>query len=147
VAVYPKAGQGIDADESADAITEAYRSQVETGSTAAVEVPTTAQQPEVTKAEVDRVMKEFAEPAMSANVVVQTDAAHTIEMSPQNSLWKFLRVTAVDGKLVDKPDLDALQELYGQTFDGVLITRANGEQTAVTPEDVYGALRQALLST
>ncbi|MBT2415934.1 hypothetical protein J7I94_36340 [Streptomyces sp. ISL-12] len=146
VAVYPKAGQGIDAEKSADAVTEAYRTQVETGSSSAVKVATTAKQPEVTKAEVDREMKEFAEPAMSANVVVQTDAAHTIEMSPQNSLWKFLRVTAVNGKLVDKPDLDALEELYGQTFDGVLIARANGEKTEVTPEDVYGALRQALLS-
>ncbi|MGP2442047.1 hypothetical protein [Streptomyces sp. JW3] len=146
VAVYPKAGQGIDADKSADAVAEAYRTQVGTGSSDAVKVPTTAKQPEVTKAEVDREMKAFAEPAMSANVVVQTDAAHTIEMSPQNSLWKFLRVTAVNGKLVDKPDLDALQELYGQTFDGVLITRANGKKTAVTPEDVYVALRQALLS-
>ncbi|CAL9459469.1 hypothetical protein SUDANB145_02608 [Streptomyces sp. enrichment culture] len=146
VAVYPKAGQGIDAEKSADAVTQAYRTQVETGSSAAVKVATTAKQPEITKAEVDREMKEFAEPAMSANVVVQTDAAHTIEMSPQNSLWKFLRVTAVNGKLVDKPDLDALEELYGQTFDGVLIARANGEKTEVTPEDVYGALRQALLS-
>ncbi len=26
----------------------------------------------------------------------------------------------------------------------MLITRANGEKTPVTPEDVYGALRQAL---
>ena len=50
-------------------------------------------------AEVDRMMKEFAEPAMSANVIVQTDAAHTIEFSPENSLWKFLGVQAVDGKL------------------------------------------------
>ncbi|GGS85888.1 hypothetical protein [Streptomyces griseoviridis] len=147
VPVYPKAGKGIDADRSADAVAEAYRTQVGTGTSAAVKVPTTARQPQVTKAEVDREMKEFAEPAMSANVVVRTDAAHTIEMSPQKSLWKFLRVTAVDGKLVDKPDLDALQELYGQTFDGVLITRASGEKTAVTPQDVYGALRQALLST
>ncbi|WP_320782951.1 hypothetical protein, partial [Streptomyces sp. CRN 30] len=146
VAVYPKAGQGIDADKSATAVQEAYRTQVETGTSGTVKVPTTARQPEITKAEVDREMKAFAEPAMSANVVVQTDAAHTIEMSPQNSLWKFLGVTAVDGKLVDKPDLDALKELYGQTFDGVTIARANGKKTAVTPEDVYGALRQALLS-
>ena len=36
--------------------------------------------------------------------------------------------------------------MYGQTFDGVLITRGNGKKTAVTPQDVYVALRQALLS-
>ncbi|MFE2281360.1 hypothetical protein ACFXAE_29835 [Streptomyces sp. NPDC059454] len=146
VPVYPKGGQGIDVAKATDVVTEAYRTQVETGKSAAVSVPTSDQQPKVTKAEVDRMMKEFAEPAMSANVTVQTDAAHSVPMSPENSLWKFLGVQAVNGKLVDKPDLKALEELYGQAFDGVLITRGNGKKTAVTPEDVYGALRQALIS-
>ncbi|MEU6526859.1 hypothetical protein ABZ892_29520 [Streptomyces sp. NPDC046924] len=147
VAVYGKPGAGIDIGKSVDAVEAAYRTQVESGSTPPVKVPTTTQEPTVSKAEVDRMMKEYAEPAMSANVTVQTDAAHTVVMSPQKSLWKFLRVEAVDGKLVDKPDLKALEELYGQTFEGVLITRGNGEKTAVTPQDVYGALRQALTST
>ena len=66
--------------------------------------------------------------------------------SPGSSAGKVLRVAATpDGKLTDKPDLDALKQLYGQTFDGVLITRGNGKKTAVTPQDVYVALRQALL--
>ncbi|MFC8388598.1 hypothetical protein [Streptomyces sp. NPDC057238] len=146
VPVYPKGGQGIDVAKATDVVTEAYRTQVETGKSATVNVPTTAQQPKVTKAEIDRMMKEFAEPAMSANVIVRTDAAHSIEFSPENSLWKFLGVKAVNGKLAEKPDLKALQELYGQTFDGVLIARGNGEKTAVTPQDVYGALRLALTS-
>ncbi|CAM5409231.1 hypothetical protein GCM10010261_39860 [Streptomyces pilosus] len=146
VPVYPKAGQGIDVTKASSVVTEAYRTQVETGSAAAVNVPTSPQQPKVSKAEVDRMLKEFAEPAMSDIVTVQTDPAHSIPMSPEKSLWKFLRVQAVGGKLVDKPDLNALKELYGQTFDGVLITRGNGEKTAVTPQDVYGALRQALMS-
>ncbi|MDT9697803.1 hypothetical protein [Streptomyces sp. P17] len=146
VAVYGKAGQGIDVARSTDAVEEAYRTQVETGTAAAVPVATTAKEPTVTNAEVDRMMKEFAQPAMSANVIVRTDATRFIEFSPENSLWKFLRVKAVDGKLVDSPDLNALKELYGQTFDGVLITRGTGKKTAVTPQDVYVALRQALLS-
>ncbi|MFD6194639.1 hypothetical protein [Streptomyces sp. NPDC060275] len=146
VPVYGKAGQGIDVAKSTEAVQAAYRAQVETGTATSVNVPTTAKQPTVSKAEVDRMLKEFAEPAMSDRVTVQTDPAHSIPLSPEKSLWKFLRVTAVDGKLVDKPDLNALKELYGQTFDGVLITRANGEKTAVTPQDVYGAMRQALKS-
>ncbi len=146
VPVYPKAGQGIDVAEASGVVTEAYRTQVETGSAAAVNVPTSPQQPKVSKAEVDRMLKEFAEPAMSDIVTVQTDPARSIPMSPEKSLWKFLRVQAVGGKLVDKPDLNALKELYGQTFDGVLIARGNGEKTPVTPQDVYGALRQALMS-
>ncbi|MET7684061.1 hypothetical protein [Streptomyces sp. NPDC005423] len=146
VAVYGKAGKGIDAAQAAHAVEEAYRTQVETDATTPVKVPTTTRQPTVSNAEVDREMKAFAQPAMSANVTVQTDAAHSVPMSPQNSLWKFLKVTAVDGKLVDKPDLVALKNLYGQAFDGVTIARANGKKTAVTPQDVYVALRTALLS-
>ncbi|MGV4887031.1 hypothetical protein ACSR0Z_10470 [Streptomyces viridosporus] len=147
VPVYPKAGRGVDVDKATEAVQKAYRTQVETGASTPVNVPTTTRQPTVSKAEVDRMMKEFAQPAMSANVVVQTDAEHSVPMSPQNSLWKFLGVDAVGGKLVDKPDLAALEKLYGQAFDGVLITRGNGEKTPVTPQDVYGALRQALTST
>ncbi|MDN3250907.1 hypothetical protein ACFW4O_35300, partial [Streptomyces mutabilis] len=146
VPVYGKPGKGIDVAKSTEAVREAYRAQVETGTATPVNVPTTTQQPTVSKAEVDRMMKEFAEPAMSAKVTVQTDPAHSVPMSPEKSLWKFLRVTAVNGKLVDKPDLKALEDLYGGAFDGVLITRANGEKTPVTPQDVYGALRQALMS-
>ena len=147
VAVYGKPGKGIDAAKSVQAVEEAYRNQVETNSTDPVTVVTTTQQPTVTNAEVDREMKAFAEPAMSANVTVKTDTGGTpVVFSPQNSLWKFLRVEAVDGKLVDSPDLTALKNLYGGAFDGVLITRGTGKKTAVTPQDVYVALRQALLS-
>ncbi|MFD0317119.1 hypothetical protein [Streptomyces flavalbus] len=147
VPVYGKEGKGIAVDPAAKAVAAAYRTQVETGEAAPVQVPTTAKRPTVDKAEVDRMMKEFAEPAMSGNVTVQTDAAHSIAFSPENSLWKFLGVKAVDGKLVESYDKAALKELYGSTFDGVQITRATGDKTPVTVEDVIGALRLALKST
>jgi hypothetical protein len=146
VAVYGKPGKGIDVAGSTQAVQQAYRTQVETGSAAPARLPTTTRQPTVSDTEVDRMMKEFAEPAMSDRVTVMTDPAHSVPFSPENSLWKFLRVKAVNGKLVDSPDLNALKELYGQTFDDVLITRGTGKKTAVTPQDVYGALRQALTS-
>ncbi|MFD7137493.1 hypothetical protein, partial [Streptomyces sp. NPDC059894] len=147
VAVYGKAGKGIDATQAETAVVAAYRALVENGTTAPVKVPTTTKQPTVTDAEVDRMMKEFAEPAMSGTVTVQTDAAHSVAFSPENSLWKFLEVKAVDGKLVDSYDEAALKELYGGTFDGVKITRATGQKTDVTVQDVIGALRLALKST
>nr|WP_254390823.1 hypothetical protein [Streptomyces sp. AC550_RSS872] len=146
VAVYGKAGKGIDVAKSTEAVEQAYRTQVETGASDPVTVPTTTRQPTVPNAEVDRMMKEFAEPAMSAKVTVQAAGASPVLMSPEKSLWKFLKVKAVNGKLVDAPDLAALKELYGGAFDGVLITRANGKKTAVTPQDVYVALREALKS-
>ncbi|MEU3521773.1 hypothetical protein ABZ770_42210 [Streptomyces sp. NPDC006654] len=146
VAVYGKAGKGIDAAGSAETVKQAYKTMVETDTATTVNVPTTTQQPTVSNAEVDREMKAFAEPAMSALVTVKTDTGVSLPMSPQNSLWKFLRVKAVNGKLVDSPDLNALKALYGNTFASVKITRASGAKTAVTPQDVYVALRQALLS-
>nr|WP_234439857.1 hypothetical protein [Streptomyces bicolor] len=142
VAVYGKAGQGIDVAKSTTAVEEAYRSQVETGTSAAVRVATTTQQPTITNAEVDRFMKEFAEPAMANKVTIQTDAAHSIPFGAL-SLPKILGVKAVDGKLVDTYDLKALKEAYGATFDGVQINGASGKRD-VLPEDVASALRKAL---
>ncbi|MFF0382476.1 hypothetical protein [Streptomyces sp. NPDC004286] len=146
VAVYGKPGKAIDAAGSTKAVEQAYRTLIETGTATPVTVPTATRQPTVPNAEVDREMKAFAEPAMSGRVTVRTDAAHQVVFSPQNSLWKFLRVKAVGGKLADAPDEAALKELYGKTFDGVLIARANGQKTPVTVQDVYLSLRQALLS-
>ncbi|MFC5215026.1 hypothetical protein [Streptomyces coerulescens] len=142
VAVYGKAGQGIDVAGSTTAVEEAYRTQVETGTSTPVKVATTTREPTVTNAEVDRFMKEFAQPAMANKVTVQTDAAHSIPFGSL-SLPKILGVKAVDGKLVDTYDLEALKEAYGATFDGVQINGASGKRD-VLPQDVASALRKAL---
>ncbi|MGV9990456.1 hypothetical protein [Streptomyces sp. NPDC003374] len=147
VAVYGKAGKGVDTAGSTDAVAKAYRTQVETGRGTPVPLPTTTRQPTVSDAEVDRMMKAFARPAMSALVTVRTDAAHQVSFSPQKSLWKFVRVKAIDGKLVEYYDKTALKELYGGAFDGVTIARGTGQKTPVTVDDVIGALRPALRST
>ncbi|MEV5435533.1 hypothetical protein AB0K80_05795 [Streptomyces sp. NPDC052682] len=147
VAVYGKPGKGIDVDKATQAVEEAYRTQVETDSSSPVTVPTTTQQPTVPNSEVDRMMKEFAKPAMSGLVTVKTDTGKQISFSPQNSLWKFLGVKAQNGKLVEYYDRAALKALYGDTFDGVLVNRGTGQKTPVTVEDVISALRPALKST
>ncbi|MET9973243.1 hypothetical protein ABZZ80_47250, partial [Streptomyces sp. NPDC006356] len=142
VAVYGKAGQGIDVAKSTSAVEQAYRTQVETGTSSAVQVPTTTQQPTITNAEVDRTMKEFAEPAMSNIFIVQTDALHSIKFG-RLSLPKILTFKAVDGKLVDSYNLEALKAAYGTTFNGVQINGASGKRE-VQPTDVASALRKAL---
>ncbi|WP_185149163.1 hypothetical protein [Streptomyces sp. Ag109_O5-1] len=143
VAVYGKAGKGIDPAGSVDAVKQAYETMVETGTAAAVTVPTTTQQPTISNAEVDREMKAFAEPAMSAKVFVQTDAAHRIPFGAL-SLPKILGFKAIGGKLVETYNLEALKAAYGSTFDGVQITTATGKR-AVLPQDVVSALRKALV--
>ncbi|MDH6440217.1 hypothetical protein M2158_008758 [Streptomyces sp. SAI-144] len=142
VAVYGKAGKGIDVARSTTAVEDAYRTQVETGTAGSVTLPTTTKQPSVSNAEVDRMMKEFAEPAMSNVVTVQTDAAHSIPFGAL-SLPKILGFKAVDGKLVETYNLEALKAAYGNTFDGVQINGASGKRD-VLPQDVASALGKAL---
>ena len=144
VAVYGKTGKGIDVDKSTEAVSEAYRAQVETGASGPVQVPTTTRQPTVSNAEVDRKMKQFAEPAMSGLITIKAGSA-SIPFGPDKSLPKILGMKAVDGKLVETYDLKALKALYGNTFDGVLITRGTGKKTPVTPQDVAQAMGRALL--
>ncbi|MCF1645539.1 MULTISPECIES: hypothetical protein [Streptomyces] len=142
VPVYGKTGKGVDLAKSTTVVEEAYRTQVETGASGVVNLPTTTRQPTVSNAEVDRVLKDFAQPAMSAKAIVQTDPAHSIPFGAL-SLPKILSFKAVDGKLVDTYNLKALQEAYGTTFDGVQIEGASGKRD-VTPQDVVTALRKAL---
>ncbi|MFF8941236.1 hypothetical protein ACF1A5_02935 [Streptomyces sp. NPDC014864] len=148
VPVYGRTGKGVDVAGSTKTVEQAYRTAVESGPGTPVQLPTTMRRPTVSNAEVDRMMKQFARPAMSAKVTLKTpDGAHVVAFSPQKSLWKFLGVKAVNGKLVEYYDQAALKELYGSTFDGVLVTRGTGQKTAVTVQDVISALRPALLST
>ncbi|MFE9248023.1 hypothetical protein [Streptomyces sp. NPDC007088] len=142
--VYGRAGRTLDVDKSMDVLSTAYRDQVQTGKPATVRLPLTEHQPQVSRSEVDRMMKDFAEPAMSGLVTVRAGGV-SIQFGPDRSLPKILGVKAVGGKLVDTYDTKALKELYGTTFDGVLVTRGTGQKTPVTPQDVAGALRKALL--
>ncbi|MFD7625057.1 hypothetical protein ACFV7Q_03240 [Streptomyces sp. NPDC059851] len=142
VAVPGKAGTTLDAGASADLVTKAFREMVATGKTTPVELPTANKEPAVGQAELDRAMKEFAEPAMSGIATVKA-GPKSLAFGPK-SLPKILSMQVVEGRLVEKYDLEALKTTYGNTFDGVLITRGTGEKTPVTPQDVAGALGKAL---
>ncbi|MGO4420400.1 hypothetical protein AB4Z54_17125, partial [Streptomyces sp. MCAF7] len=144
VAVYGKAGKGLDVDKAVAAVDEAFRQRAATGENKVITLPVVTKQPQISNAEVDRKMKTFAKPAMSDFVKVQTDPVRSLPLSPQNSLWKVLSVRVVDGKLVEHYDLKALKGLYGNLFDGVLIQRGNGSKQPVAPTDVAVALGQAL---
>ncbi|MBN3930503.1 hypothetical protein IQ279_12800 [Streptomyces verrucosisporus] len=146
VGVPGKPYKQVDAGKGADMLEDAYRTQVATGRGEAVELPVALQQPSVDRKEIDRAIREFGEPAMSGLVTVRA-GDRSIPFSPTGSLPKFLSMKPVNGKLVDTYDLKVLEELYGSTFDGVLITRGNGSKTPVTPQDVVGALREALRET
>ncbi|MFD5421579.1 hypothetical protein ACFWJT_26550 [Streptomyces sp. NPDC127069] len=143
VAVPGKAGTSLDVDSSVDKVTKAFRELVANGKAAPVELPTATKEPTITQAELNRAMKEFAEPAMSGTVTVK---AGTKSLAfGAKSLPKILSMQPVQGKLVEKYDLEALKATYGNAFDGVLITRGTGAKTPVTPQDVAGALGKGLV--
>nr|WP_251983290.1 hypothetical protein [Streptomyces rapamycinicus] len=144
VPVYGKEGKGLDVDKAVKAVSDGFQLRAETGQNKAITLPVTVKRPTVSKAEVDRKLKSFAEPAMSGLATVQTDAQHSIQFGPDKSLPKILSMRVVDGKLVEHYDLAVLKQLYGGTFDGVLLERGDGSKKPVTPEDVESALRLAL---
>ncbi|MBL1095920.1 peptidoglycan binding domain-containing protein [Streptomyces coffeae] len=144
VPVYGKAGKALDVDQAVTAVSDAYRERAETGKEKVIELPVSVKQPTVSKAEVDNKLKTFAKPAMSDLVTVQTDPQHSLPLSPAKSLPKILSMRVVNGKLVEHYDLAVLKQLYGSTFDGVLIERGNGSKKPVSPQDVVVALSKAL---
>lgn len=146
---YGSPGVTVDVDSAAPAVEAAFRLRAETGVDEPIEVATATQEPAIGKAEVDRAMEEFAIPAMSGLVTVQAGGpgGPAVPLSPENSLRQFVSMEAVDGELVDQYDLQVLESLYGSTFAGVEIVRADGTTSPVTPQDVVAALRPALLET
>ncbi|WP_055548094.1 hypothetical protein [Streptomyces sp. NBRC 110028] len=145
VPVYGREGQGLDIDKAVTAVSDAYRRRAETGKDKPVELPIVTKRPTISKAEVDAKMQSFAKPAMSGLITIKTDDAHAIQFGPDRSLPQILSMRPIDGKLQPHFDLAAIKRLYGQTFDGVLIERADGAKKPVTPQEVAIAMRTALL--
>ncbi|MFI8518601.1 hypothetical protein ACIGEZ_12365 [Streptomyces sp. NPDC085481] len=142
-AVEGKPGKGLDVQRSMIAVRDAFRAQVETGAGKTVELPVVTRQPAVTKAELDRAMKEFAEPAMSAKIRIKAGPKQ-IDFGPARSLPKILSMKAVDGKLVEVYNKKAIDELLDGVFDGIMITKGDGSKHQVSADDVAFVMRDAL---
>ncbi|WP_329122374.1 hypothetical protein [Streptomyces sp. NBC_01465] len=145
VAVPGKAGKSLDVSRSMISVRDAYRNQVETGQANTVELPVAARQPTITQAELDREMKEFAEPAMSGLIKIKA-GGKSIDFGPARSLPKILSVTPANGKLVEHYDKAAIDKLLEGVFKGVMVNQG-GTKHEVTPDDVATAMKKALLGT
>lgn len=143
VAVPGKAGQSLDVGRSMISVKDAYRAQVETGRPNVVELPVATREPTITQAELDRAMKEFAQPAMSGLITIKA-GDKSIQFGPAKSLPKILSMKPIDGKLVEVYDKRAIEELLDGVFDGVMITKGDGKQHEVSADDVAQAMGPAL---
>lgn len=143
VAVPGKSGQALDVARSMLSVKDAYRAQVETGRPNIVELPLATRGPSISQVELDRAMKEFAEPAMSGLVTIKAGAKQ-IKFGPARSLPKILSMKAIDGKLVEVYNKKAIDELLEGVFDGVMITKGDGKKHQVSADDVAQAMGPAL---
>ncbi|MFI9030194.1 hypothetical protein [Streptomyces sp. NPDC053560] len=144
---YGKPYKSIDVDAAKQKVTQAYKDRLAGGAGQPVALKTSMQQPTVPDSEVNRALKTFAKPAMSGLITVRTDAEHTVSFSPEKSIPKFVSMRPVDGKLVEYYDRSALKALYGETFEGVMVTKGDGSKKPVSVEEVAGAVGQALRGT
>ncbi|MFD5765058.1 hypothetical protein ACFWIN_04450 [Streptomyces sp. NPDC127049] len=142
-AVEGKPGQGIDVQRAMISVKDAFRAQVETGRSNLVELPVSVRRPTVTKAELDRAMKEFAEPAMSGRITIRAGGKE-IDFGPARSLPQILSMKAVDGHLVEVYDKKAITRLLEGTFEGVMVTKGDGSKHEVSADDVAFVMRDAL---
>ncbi|WP_180357253.1 hypothetical protein [Streptomyces sp. TLI_146] len=143
VAVPGKAGKTLDVNRSMISVKDAYRAQVETGRPNEVQLPVAARQPTITQAEIDRAMNEFAKPAMS-NLITVKAGGKQINFGPLKSLPKILSMKPIQGKLVEVYDKKAIEQLMGSTFNGVMITKGDGQKHQLSSDDVAKAMQSAL---
>lgn len=144
VAVPGKAGKSLDVNKSMVAVRDAFRAQVQTGQPHTVQLPVAARQPTVTKTELDRAMKDFAQPAMSGLITIKAGNKQ-IQFGPERSLPKILSMKPVDGRLQPVYNRTAITQLLEGVFDGVMITKGDGQKHQVSATDVAQAMQSALL--
>jgi hypothetical protein len=144
VAVPGKPGKALDVERSVISVKDAYRAQVETGKPNTVELPISSREPTIDQAELDRAMKDFAQPAMSGLITIKAGGKQ-IQCGPDRSLPQILSMKAIDGKLVEVYDRAAIEQLLDGVFDGLTITKADGKEHPLSAADVAQAMQKPLL--
>ncbi|MGW6513643.1 hypothetical protein ACWGCP_40190, partial [Streptomyces niveus] len=144
VAVPGKPGKALDVERSVISVKDAYRAQVETGKPNTVELPISSREPTIDQAELDRAMKDFAQPAMSGLITIKAGGKQ-IQFGPDRSLPQILSMKAIDGKLVEVYDRAAIEQLLDGVFDGLTITKADGKEHPLSAADVAQAMQKPLL--
>ncbi|MFD7322480.1 hypothetical protein ACFV9D_15545 [Streptomyces sp. NPDC059875] len=143
-AVPGKPGKGLDVARSMIFVKDAFRAQVQTGQSKPVELPVVTREPTITQAELDRAMKEFAQPAMSDLITIKAGSKE-IKFGPARSLPQILSMKPVGGRLVEVYDKKAIEKLLDGVFDGIVITKGDGKKHQVSADDVAFVMRDALM--
>jgi vancomycin resistance protein YoaR len=121
VPVYPEPGLGLHSQRSAETVTGAWPS-LETGQWVApstIAIPLVEINPVTTAADVDRLLAEFARPAVAAPVSVTTASGDSLEISP-SAIASSLRLRADDrGEIIPKVNKKKLREALADQLAGI----------------------------
>jgi vancomycin resistance protein YoaR len=154
-ATLPQQGRTVERPAAVDAVAEAYLAR-----SAPVSLPVDTTDPTVTADEVERAVQEFAEPAMSAPVTVESSVA--TRTLGTRLLGRVLSMQPEDGVLVPVLDADALLEASQGRLDAlgrpatdasaairagrpVVVPSSTGQQvdTSTYADDVFAALTES----
>ncbi|WP_049569305.1 hypothetical protein [Streptomyces sp. SBT349] len=139
-------GNAVDLQAAADAVESAFRERAASGRNPAIELPVANQEPLVGEAQVQQALEEFGEPAMSGWIWLVAGSAEPLPLSPETLSGILTMQPSDQGNLQPVIDTEALAEVYGSTFDGVMIDAGAGP-VAITPEHVAAAMVPVLHET
>jgi hypothetical protein len=111
--VLPSAGIVLDRDQAESVIEHAYLTTADP-----VDLPMTTVQPPISRAAVDKAIKDFAKPAVAGPVRLRMDG-HTVEISP-NQFGPALSMRTVDGAILPHVDDRVLWRRLGGAVDDAL---------------------------
>jgi len=83
-----------------------------------IEIPVTSTEPQVTTAEMDKVVDEFAKPAVSGPVRLQAGSAGEFEVTPR-MIGRSITFEATNGTLVPRLDRERLRKVADDEVDKV----------------------------
>lgn len=131
-ATMPTAGERLDTEAAGRALRSALLAPSDR-----VELPVTEAEPKVSRAEIDRAMTEFAEPAMSGPLTLQVGDGEVSARPGQ--IGSALKLVAEGGSLVPELDGKALRKAMSDELDEVLTEpkdasiELSGDQPRVVP--------------
>ncbi|MGW4804234.1 hypothetical protein [Kitasatospora sp. NPDC004272] len=138
-------GKALDSASAVDLVEQAYRGRAAGRADAEVVLPVTDAQPKVGQDALQAAADGLGKQVTAGNVTVKAGGKQFL-FGRNTAAGALTLAPDASGAVVLKWNLDALTTSIGTTFDKVRITK-NGQQAAVTAQDVADAIAQGITKT
>lgn len=145
IVVPGKAGQAVDSASAVDQVEQAYRDRAAGKPEQPVTLTVTAAQPKISPQALQAAADSLGKSAVNGRIHIVA-GVKTWDFGPKTAPKTLTLVPDASGKIVPKWDLDALGAQLGTVFDKVKIKK-NGQNAAITPQDVADAITSVLDKT